>query len=473
MGQRELDLEAHPSIAIIIAGRLAWTNRVRRRISATDVNLVPIGQHEALILDAAIQTAYTALSRRHQPAQLDSKYPNLRRFLEAPQEQRIATLAGPRQPLLAAMLKAVYGEDFYRRIVDEYEELRLPDRTAYEAICLAAPTFGPVSANLLVSIAADADLDARARVDPWVGTVIAGYTPRHSVIGQIVIEEGARPISLQNTFTSLITAAAEQPEALRLLGHIMSDFRTWEPIALNRNPKTSAQLRRIAREGIYANRSLWETCLSTIGGEPLTLTDWAYLLRSQLPDNLTPSAVNIYILQCANDLLKKAIDNSSGSTSGHDERITFYRVVLNRDLRRIRSDPLDDVLDIRVLREYIGNDWCRADFYGELIGICTRFLRDVINTSEFDEDDEVQWMALETLVIAFQYLRTFGPPLRHIQRMYANIIGRRIYGGMRERRIERLRVAWYTSVSLGTPEAALGVMLDSELEIMARKTSGL
>lgn len=474
--QKEIDPYAHPFVSIIVVGRPSWTNRLRRRCFAEDVALVSINTNEAASLDEAIKRAHREL--QNQDTDIDHDYPNLGNFVTASSDECIATLSGVRQPLLASMLKAVYGKDFWRRVIEEYTDLDTStnERMAYDIICLAAISFGSVDDNLLSAIipSPPADLDARSRGDPWIRTMDNRHAARHSIIAQIVVEKGAGPISIRNVLITLMKVfLAEGPpihvEALRLLRCILEDFRSWEPVAFTAKPKTSAQLRRIARECVYGNQELWLDCQARIIREPLTLMHWAYLLRSQLPDEAGRSDANAFILECADNLLNEAMSLAVHASDEVRERVVFYQTVLRRDLKRVNDNYVDDKVDIATLRAYIGHNWCRGDFYGELVGMCGRYLQQRINTIIFNEHDETDWMILKTLVLAFQHLRAMGSATRGIQMLYSEIVGRRMHAVLADRLIELLQFGWDESVRLEIPDAGIGIMLDAELEVMARQ----
>lgn len=472
LGEREFDPAAIPLLSVVLLGRPGWTGLLRRRLSLHHLRLAPLDDTEAHALAVSIETAYRECRSKNGPDELTQTYPNLSNFVKLSDEAKLEMLAEGSPPLITSMLKAVYGRDFHRRLTDEYVSLSHQDRLAYLALCLAANRVGEMSEDLLTRLVPEADVESRCRRDPWVRTDAGSHAPRHAVIARTVVGEAAGGTEIKEVFKRLLECGTGDPEARQVLQSTFYEFAHWEPVARERNTKTSPQLRGYARQALAANESLWLSFETNLPNVAEQLSYWAYLLLGLLPDEPGLSKANELLFERAETLLDAIPNAFTDDPIAMAERRTFYKVRLSRDRNRIWGDNLvDDVADVRILRRLVGKAWCGSDFYGELVAICARGCSSRLNTGDFDEEDTESWLLLETLVIAFQHLRAVGEIRRHIQAMYADVVGRRIHVALNVRKAELLRTAWNTSIQLGCPDGAVASMLDHELHKSSTKTT--
>lgn len=471
--EREHDPANYPDLSVVIAGRPAWTGLARRSLSAQRVFLVPLARNDLALLGASITHCYERLVTRlghDNVGDLHQAYPNLADFTRLGLEGRQKVLGGGDQPLIAGMLRAVYGDDFHRRLTDEYLSLASADRLAYLIVCLTAQPSAGISDRLLATVAPGADTAARSQLDPWTLGDDELHVPRHAIIGQTVVDAGARPLDVRLAIGKLAGAAATSAEAREVLCEILLQFADWVPVSAE-GGKTSAQLRSYARNELGSDPQRWDSLEAALDQSPPVLMRWAYALRSILPDEAGKGEASIAVIQAASRLLDAAellaadqLSRSHDVDSTMVERITFYRLLVERDRTRITGEHRrDEVEYIEALVPFIGHSWCGSDFYGQLVGMCAFALKDRMGHPSFDEHDEGDWLLLSTLTTTFQYLRSSYPVLPGIQAGYANIIGRLVFGVVHHRREQLFRLGWDLSVLLGSPDAALAVLLDDEL----------
>lgn len=469
------DPAEYQGISVLIAGRPSWTGVIRRRIASSHARLVPLTPPELTLLGNLIANCYANLSAGQDAERLrdlHNDYPNIQRFVALDEKARSALLGSGEAPMIASMLTAVYGEDFHRRLTDEYAELSSEDRHAYLTVCLSAQCMSGISDRLLSILAPEADTGARSQLDPWSLGPDELHIPRHSVIGRTIVEEAAHILELRRAVGKLLDEAPRYNEAREILGNLLLEFARWNPVSAAPTGKSSAQLRSYARNEVAADPARWAAIEGALNpADPWELMHWAYILTRILPDHPNGGPTNTFLIESAMGLNEAAARSARETLpfGGVEhtiliERAAYYRVILRREADQIiRSEPSDDVADVKELARLIGKSWCRPDFYGQLVGICSAALKAPMGSARFDEYDSDNWLLLTTLVVAFQHLRAQAGVFPQIQLAYAEIVGRLMHGVVIHRKEELLRLGWAKASELNTPDPALAVLLDETL----------
>ena len=458
---------AAPRTSIVLAGRPAWLNRIRRRVSTGHtMRLVPLGGAEAELLIKNLADAHVACCQDKGPAWTDAHFPNLGHFLAQPHASQVAVLRdGP--SLVGSLLHAAYGREFLRRLIAEYEDLEPAERAAYLLVSFATSSLGGISEELLESICHDADIERASAGSPWQRDHDRMHSARHETIGNVILEDrgAATARDISRMIGHIVDAAESSPEARDLLFNSVSIFDESRSLVPEQQRKTEPQFRAAVRTGILENRDSWERFEQSIGPNPAELLACAYVVRRLLPDEFGGGEKNEYLLARTEHLLTLA---ESAATPGSPlaDRARYHRTFVDRAARRIRGDVVDDISDIKTLLPMLGQAWPEAPFYAQVVSLGLSTL----THCDLDEDgsDQVAAAVLE----AWQRLRVEGEPSDEQTYGYSSFVARELYVWPLERRLSLWGAAWEFSRALANPDGALACLLDAELDKLEESSTG-
>lgn len=462
--EREAD-PATAEVTVLFVGRPGWLGTLRRAVRAELLQLAPIGPGTAAALAGLLVRAHGELvAAGASPAELADRYPNLRSFLDRSPAERAGFFAADR-PMLASMLRAVYGERFHSRLVEEYERLGPADRRAYLHVCEATVTAGGVSDELLTRLVPDSpDLDRRARHDPWTTEPVdRAHVARHPTVAQTVLEAAAGPVDLQRSTEVLLRCAADSEEALALLGGWLKVAGTWNPVAEVPAVLAPAQIQRAARDALSRSEADLERVVAVLLGPRWRCADWARTLYLLLPEGPRRSPSNLLLVALSRRLVDAALLGADGPLGGHQEqRLQYWRDKLDMLADRLQADePTDTYEYVMRWSAFIGQDWCANDFYSDLCRAACRAVDHQLAADGWEPDDDVLFNSFLVATAAMQHLRRDHVVAPHLVRRFATLMGRQLHRALPVRKVEVLRRSWQLSLRLGVPDIQTGMQYDT------------
>lgn len=449
---------APPHTSMVLAGRPAWLNRIRHRVSTGQtMRLLPLSVAEASQFVDRLVDAHRACCEERGGAWTQARFPHLGQFLSRPDQARIDALQqGP--SLVGSLLMVTYGREFVRRLIAEYADLNPADKAAYLLVSLATSSLGSISEDLLASMCPGADIDDASNGSPWQRDLDGMHSARHELIGKLVVEDksAATPREISRAIGDIIEAAATTPEAVELFlntARIVDESRSLVP---EQQRKTEPQFRAAVRAGVLEHREAWERFEETFGRGPGELLAVAHILHSLLPDKLGSGDGNEYLLARAERVLASA-EEAAVAGSPVVARAHFFRVLTNRDARRIRGDVLDDVADFRAVLPVLSHAWADAPVFVHIMSIGLTALRDC-DPEDADNDE----LAAGVLA-AWQHLRTAGDPFGPQTYAYSRFVARDLFQWPQDRRLSLWSGAWRLSCELASPDGGLACLIDDDL----------
>ena len=448
---------APPRTSIVLAGRPAWLNRIRQRVSTGQtMRLMSLSGPEAATLIKSLEDAYAACCEDKGAAWAEAHFPNLGRFLALPHARQVDVFVqGP--SLVGSLLHAAYGNAFVNRLASEYADLDSADRAAYLLVSLATSAIGGISEELLESICPDASIERRCAGSPWQRNIDGLHSARHEMIGKLVVEDTqastARDIS--KLIGKIVDAGTFSSEARDLFLNSVRIFDEPRSLVPEQRRKTEQQFRRAVRTGILDNRVAWERLESSIGPSAGEFLAYSYVMHRLLPETLANSEANEYLLMHNEHLLARA-EAAAEPGSPLADRARYHRIFVNRQARRIRGDMVDDLNDIKALLPMMGNTWPEPIFYAQLLSVGLSTLRHC--DLDEKESDQIAGAVLE----AWQRLRAEGDTGEQIYD-YSAFVARDLYEWPETRRLSLWETAWEFSHALENPDGSLACLLDDEL----------
>lgn len=444
-------------ISIVLAGRPAWLNRTRHRVSTGQtMRLMPLSNAEAEALIETLADAHLACRRDKGSVWTEVHFPNLGQFLARPPAQRVGIfLQGP--SLVGSLLHAVYGHEFTRRLIAEYRDLESAERAAYLLVSLATSSLGGVSQELLESICPDANIEDSSDGSPWQRDFDGKHSARHEMIGKLVVEDkdASSAGEISKMIGKIVHAAISSHEGRDIFLNsvrILDESRSLVP---EQQRKTGPQFRAALRSGILRNRESWERLEQSIGPSPAELLAYANVMHRLLPEKLGRAEDNEYLLGRIEHLLTTAESAAlPGSPLAYKAR--YYRIFTERAARIIRGDVVDDLSDIKALLPMMSHTWPELDFYARVLSLGLSTLR------HCDLDENEADRIAEAVLEAWQRIRVEGDTSGRVYE-YANFVARNLYDWPRSRRLSLLEHAWEISHALSDPDGSLACLLDVEL----------
>ncbi|MFC7383692.1 P-loop NTPase family protein [Sphaerisporangium rhizosphaerae] len=451
-------------ITIVLAGRPPWVNAIRRRTVAKSemINLASLNPGELSHFQSMIRHAYTDLSAAVDNVELQALYPNLQRFVSANGPMAVDT--GDRSPsVLVTFLKAVYGDHFHFRLVEECTAMSPADQGAYIQVCMATIAAGGIPERILRRLCEYADLDSRSQLDPWTRDVHNDHMARHAVIAQTVIEESGLHAQIRDCMRTLLQEAPISADADWLLFKILDAISVWEPIAASGKPRLSPnQIRGIAREVLFDGSADFARTSISRSVDPGELIRYSRVLYALLPEEPGNSKATLYLLnQNRQALLRASTIAVDGPTV---ESISYYLGKAEYLMSKIGGDASASSREIvKRLREFVGREWCGADFYVDLLGHCVKSRSGMSESPEAWDESEV-FELYRTAEMAYQYMVSSGVDHPGLFARYMSFRVRKIYGDLSpELRRSVFETGWRLSVELGYPDGGVGIAFDQEL----------
>ena len=441
--------------SIVLAGRPAWLNRLRRRVTTGQtIRLMPLSDAEAGVLIENLREAYESCLRDRGKAWTQAHFPNLGHFLSLPHPSQVKVFSEG-SSLVGSLLHAAYGREFLRRLRDEYHDLNTADRAAYLLVSLATSAIGGISEELLESICPDANIERSSAGSPWQRDVDSVHTARHEMIGKLVVEDkkAASGREISHIIGRIVEAAITDGEARDLFLNAIRIYDDPRSLVPGQQRKSERQFRGALRSGIVNHRDLWEEFENTIGPEPIEYMNYSYILHRLLKGD--DGSSGDYILARSKHLLTLA-EAGAEPDSPLANRARFHRVMINRDIRLRTGDSVDDLGDFRALVPMMNDRWPGSLFYAQVVSLGLSALRGIDIDGE--ESDRVAQAVLE----AWQRLRLNGDT-RELVYQYAPFVARRLYDWPQDRRLSLLEAAWEFSRALRNPDGALACLIDDEL----------
>lgn len=449
---------APPRTSMVLAGRPAWLNRIRQRVSTGQtLRLMPLSGAEAELLIENLADAHLASCRDKGAAWTKAHFPNLESFLALPRTSQVAVFFQGTS-LVGSLIHAAYGREFRRRLIAEYGDLETAERSAYLLVSLATSALGGISAELLEGICPDANIERCSSGSPWQRDVDGRHSARHEMIGKLVVEDkdASTPQDISRIIGEIVDSAVASAEARELFLNSVRIFDESQSLVPKQQRKTELEFRAALRSGILENRESWERLEPPIGSGTSELLAYSYALHRVLPEKLVRGEGNEYLVARSQHLLALA-ESAAAPGSPLASRARYYRIILERDARHIRGDVIDDPSDIKALLPMMSHTWPESDFYAQVLSLGVSTLRNC-DLGEVDSD-KVAGAVLE----AWQRLRFEGVSTGQTY-LYSSFVARDLYNLPSHRRLSLMETAWEFSRALANPDGSLACMLDDELQ---------
>lgn len=448
---------APPRISLVLAGRPAWLNRIRRGVSTGQtMRLVPLSEAEAELLIEKLTDAYTACLEAKGPAWTADRFPNLGRFLSEPSARRLAIfLQG--ESLVGSLLRAAYGQEFIRRLIAEYTDLEPAEREAYLVVSLATSGSGGISESLLESICSDADIERASGGTPWQRDLDGIHSARHEMIGKLIVEDkdASTDREITHAMARVVDAASFSREARELFLNSVRIFDETRSLIPDQRRRPESRFRAALRSAILEDRDSWERVKRSIGTMAGDYLAFAYALHRLLPARVSGEENTEFLLAQVTDLLERA-EAAAPADSPLASQIRYRRVFAERDVRRSRGEDVDDLRDVRALLPMLGENWPDAQFYAQFVslGLSTLKRREL--------DDEQEDDIAEAVLQAWQRLRVEGDIAEQVY-AYSTFVAREVFSWPLSRRLTLWETAWEFSRALSNPDGSLACLIDDEL----------
>jgi hypothetical protein len=235
---------------------------------------------------------------------IETDLPNLRAFIANPDPN----LFVGREPLFAALLRAVFGLNFRERLVGEYHALPPDAAELYHWVAFAHCVGIGLPVRLLEQRFTKANLPAlirrHSRGTPWLVEVDADdhevLFSRHSTIAQSLAIDLAllNSDSLKRLFHDVFEASAPLDESLvKFLGHLIGGYANLNPIAVGvvpivggPFPPSRGKVRETLREIVRGARPFFGLLrdFARTADDWGISGQWAALMYHLLPERPTP-----------------------------------------------------------------------------------------------------------------------------------------------------------------------------------------
>jgi hypothetical protein len=221
----------HDGPTVLVAGRPAELRRLQfyelPRCERLNLNALRQAEIEQLA-DLICRAHDELLAHGWSVETISRRYPNLPRFRSSSRAvQHKALQNDPHDPLIARLLRAVYGPDSRNVLAGEARRLDRSARLAYLSVCLVSAIGQSVPGSLLSAVAPDVDIDERSLRDPWTLDPEGEHQARHPLIAQVVLQDA--PAGLQALIDILSTwlADAVDSSTRALLANVMGAIPQW------------------------------------------------------------------------------------------------------------------------------------------------------------------------------------------------------------------------------------------------------
>lgn len=446
--------ESADDTVFVIAGRPGAIDLLSRRCyGAEKYSLAQINIAEASFLCERISFAYEQALMTIGLGEVNRRFPNLGAFMSRPLLDQMQHFQMHGNTLIVSCLRAIYGDAFVQRIVNEYREIAsLDDRQAYLHVCLAMVTGIPLPEELLRSLCPKADLDARSALDPWVRNGDENHIARHGTIAQTVLEEcgdlGAIERCLERWISlaqSNATAAPKLHDMIAGLGHlpVIADGRDEQ-----QSQSSIRRLRRRFMKSLGKHDTISATMIAESNHNVPRLISWASALRSLTCTRIDSECNSILVVM--EDLIREA-DNHPVDSSLR-QRLDYEFDCLDRDYALIdgEEESSDDLLErVKKWRRLLTSEWAGPRFYADLFDaaytLALRYTTQDRNPP--DPDSEQLVTVFSAMEIAFNklYASGGGGLLNERWRLRRQLIDRHLYYALPNRYIELLREVWDAS----------------------------
>lgn len=454
-----------PSVVLIL-GRPAELQRLIYGIANVEViRLLPLNQEEASSLCTNLEKAYSQLNATGiSDEELTNCYPNLLRFLNLDRPRQISLFLEPQKPLLAALLQAVYGDDCWKRLKEEFDLLPLPEQTAYMHICLASSAGAGVPESLLLWLAGGAQLHSYCRYNPWVRTESGNHVARHRVIAQTVIEESQAYGLLRQCLVAWLGAVVERGESPLLAWQIFNQVAEWEPTAPERKESGPFRgiIRQLAREAIGKRRDFIANLKTLVETDERHLLQWAGTIHALLPEE-KPGRAHLFLFEDNRTLLEQV--QSTTVDPSLPERIQYYLDKNERGMRRAKGETgtiRETSLRVKKWSQLMWKPWCGPDFYADLFIDAAELARALtVGPEQISQDSDQLMEVYVTAVRAFERLRLqsgYDEACKQLDiGVYSGLIARLLYQALPTKKTEVLQAAWEVSATTENPNFKTGV----------------
>ena len=437
----------------LIAGRPSAINSlVPSPIGAERCSLGAMNASDVSTLCVHMQRAYAEISSSKSDSHISALFPNLSNFLQLPIAEQINYFLAPGQPLIVGFLKAIYGNDYIKRLVDEYRLMeRAADRQAYLHVCLATMSGLSLPERFLRALAPNAELDIRSEYDPWVRTDNDEHIARHSVIAQTVLERSGAYAGLSECFEDLVQMAHQQPNALQLLFDVANGVTRMRALS-TKDIRIPGRIRSRLADALALDQELSDRLLAE-SNSAARLFSWGNLLRYVLPRK--PSAQYVTVYETAVDVLNRALGLAQQADRPLAERIEYTLDCALRDLALAtdQTESIDEREDrIMRWRDFIGRDWAGPRFYADLFDEAREVAHELTFSRVPDRDSDSLYWAYLIAGVAYQYLWATHSESYIAGRMNytGNLLNRAIRYALPTRRADVWKEIWHVAESLHT-----------------------
>jgi hypothetical protein len=402
---------------------------------------------------------------------LESVMPNIVTFLNDPQPGYFEDV-----PLMVGLLRATYGQDFHRRLADEYHSLSLDARDLYRLVCYFDAVQEPLSTDFAIEFLANDDV-ARSLTEagPWVvsGKSSKVMRSRHPVIAQTVLSECGLLSRPFHQFLEAIFETANQDFDAGMVRNLAFNYARWLEVKIE--PPTDdessigGQLRGAIRKVFKSNAAWFKESRMELALRSMTdenawqqAFEWSATLHELLPFKKGNQATSATDFLCEEMIAWLDVARSSCP----QDRLPRYRYLeIKAELQpvwhdakafeKLATDRLEEWVSLS-RKPSIGLD-CHAD----LATVASRLLEST--------RDPTKQMHLGQLIIgAYEVLIAAPacPDIRTIRYLHEKVLNQLLRTWpVRDsfRFDEVLRTGWQMSVAQGRPNAFTGTWFAQRL----------
>ena len=404
-----------------------------------------------LVNQLALLLAKSAQSGSGENDRIDLELPNLRRFVADPDR----SLFTSSESLLVAMLRATYGEDFRRRLYEEYKSLEdLSVQEAFLWTCYTHAVGQPLPVELVAGERSPAEVESLLRpFDKGAPLSLqrkSGRTfvvTRSPVIAQTILWEAG--FLTEDAFGDFLSTLLDRVEPggpfAEFVRTFIAAYTIWEPLDGRAPPQHRGQIRRAIRRTLHEQADWVRTKREYLQGRNdwQEYLGWSRLLISLLPQNHEPKdGASRFVLEEAIACLDRAALHVPADL---EAAVEYLKTKPQLRIARFEKDIETEIAILERWTELIGAEGLEENFYFDLATGAASVAR---------ESQDGKWAVVCCIAFEHCLARVRSRERREEVKMLYSHQLRLI--SIKPWRREVVKEAWQTSLKLGTPNASTG-----------------
>ena len=452
--------DRHEGLTVLVSGRPAELRRLQYYDlpRCERLSLSALRQGEAEQLADLICRAHDELLADGWSAETISyRYPNLPRFRSSSPSAQLKTLqTDPHDPLIARLLRAVYGPDSRGVLAGEARRLDRSSRLAYIAVCLASAIGQSLPGSLLGAIAPDVDFDERSLRDPWTLGSDGRHQARHPLIAQVVLQDAPAGLqALTDIFDSWLAVVTDSSNRA-LLATVIGAVPQWP---LSGQTTTAGDFKNHLLQAVRVSlgtSSLQDDLLRGCQNRYADCIEWGRITYALVPHD-SKSPAHVPLLELASALF----DRASRTT----DRLDPEWLIHPRQAVAVHTDRLAGTLDldrivtaIRAVSPLMKRPWAGEPLYTDVFNWAVSGLA-LLDPQPLQGPTATKAVSLYSgLYRAHEHLRALhqegaidSKKMAWVNRQRGELMTRLIFEHLPTRARDLIFEEWRFSVSLGNP----------------------